>query len=121
MSTVWETKCRLLLERLERLANWLRADQPRELRVVEEQAVRLLMGVARLLRQHQVNKRGQCRSCGPTRRGRWLWHWRSRCTVHQALDFAMGQPLDVVWWQLCASTGRDVALAEVRKWLEQRD
>lgn len=118
---MWGIKYRLLLEQIERLANWLRADQSRELAVVEEHAVRLLLGVARLLRQHQVNNRGQCRFCEPTRRGRRLWHRRSRCTVYQALDFAMGQPLDVVWWQLCASTGRDVALVEVRKWLEKRD
>ncbi|MGQ0775235.1 MAG: hypothetical protein ACT4NY_12570 [Pseudonocardiales bacterium] len=41
--------------------------------------------------------------------------------MYRALNFAMGQPLDIVWWQLYESTGRDVALDEVRRWLEQRD
>lgn len=126
MSTVWGTKYRLLLEELEQLANWLSADKPREPRVVEIQTVRLLMGMVLLLRQHQVNKRGQCRFCrwpqGGWPQGGWsLWRRRPRCTVYRALDFAMGQPLDVVWWQLCAGTGRDTALTEVRRWLEQRD
>jgi len=102
MSTVWGTRYRLLLEQLEHLAHWLRADQPPDPAVVEDQAVRLLMGMFQLLRQHQVNKRGQCQFCGWTRRGRRLWRRRPRCTVYQALDFALGQPLDVVWWQLDA-------------------
>ena len=120
MSTVWATKYRLLLEQVECLVDWLHADKPREPRAVEEQAVRLLMSVAGLLRQHQVNKWGRCRCCAWTRRG-LFWYRRPRCAVYRALDFAMGQPLDVVWWQLFEIAGRDLALAEVRKWLEQRE
>jgi hypothetical protein len=46
-----------------------------------------------LLRQHQLNKRGQCKYCG----WRWrLWHRQPQCTVYRSLDFAIRQPLDVV-------------------------
>jgi hypothetical protein len=55
--------------------------------------VRLLTGVIMLLRQHQLNKRGQCKYCG----WRWrLWHRQPQCTVYRSVDFAMRQPLDVV-------------------------
>lgn len=125
MSTVWGTRYRLLREQLDHLADWLGADRPRRSGVREEQTARLLMGVIRLLRQHRVNQRGQCRFCGRTRQdgfGRWplLWHRRPRCTVYRAFDFAMGQPLDVVWWQLRESTGHEILLTEVRQWLKHR-
>lgn len=88
--------------------------------MTEEQIVRLLTGVLGLLRQHQVNKQGQCRFCGWTR---WRWRWwrrRPQCTVYRAFDFAMGQPPDIVWWQLVKSMGRTSTLDEVREWLTQR-
>jgi hypothetical protein len=73
-----------------------------------------------LLRQHQVNKRGQCQYCGWTR---WQWRfwrgWRRR-TVHEALDLGMGQSLDVVWWRLLETVGRQWSLVEVRAWLAGR-
>ncbi len=121
MSTAWQTRHRLLLEQLEQLADWLGAQQPREQMVVEEQTARLLMGVVRLLRQHGVNQRGQCRFCRWTRWGRRIWRRRPRCTVSCALDFAMTQPMDAAWWQLLNDTGRDVGLDEVREWLKQRE
>lgn len=74
-----------------------------------------------LLRQHQVNKRGQCRFCKWPQPGWPLWRRCPRCTVYRAFNFAIGQPLDVVWWQLYESTGPDMTLDEVRRWLEQRD
>lgn len=119
MSTVWETRYRLLLDQLERLADRLGADQPPKPRAVEEQTVRLLTGVVRLLRQHRVNRRGQCRFCGWTRRIWRLGHRRPRCTAYRAVDLAMSQPLDVVWWQLLEGIGRKAALDEVREWLKQ--
>ncbi len=120
MSTVWGTRYRLLLEKLEHLAEWLGAEQPREPLVVEEQTVRLLMGVVRLLRQHRVNQRGRCRFCGWTRWGWRIWRRRPQCTVYQAFDF-VSQPMDVAWWQLFKDTGRDVALDEIREWRQQRE
>ena len=60
MSSVWATRYRLLREWLEELEDWLSGEQPVAYAVVEEQAVRLLMAAVRLLRQHEVNKRGQC-------------------------------------------------------------
>src|SRR5918997_4243545 len=73
-----------------------------------------------LLRQHQVNKRGQCQYCGWTR---WQWRfwrgWRRR-TVHEALDLGMGQSLDVVWWRLLETVGRQWSLAEARAWVARR-
>lgn len=120
MSSVWQTRHRLLLEWLEELVDWLSGEDPVEQAVVQEQTVRLLMGAARLLREHEVNKRGQCNRCGRTR---WTWRfWRRRrqCTVHSVLSFAAAQRLDAVWWQLFESAGRDSSLEEVREWLEER-
>jgi len=120
MSNVWGTKYRLLVEQLEQWVDRFIAEEPVESVVLEEQTVRLLMGVVRLLEQHQVNKRGQCKFCGWTR-----WKWRSwrrrrRCRVFQILDFAMCQNLDVVWWELLAATGAEASLAEVREWVEEK-
>ncbi|MBV9013080.1 MAG: hypothetical protein JO272_13720 [Pseudonocardiales bacterium] len=70
----------------------------------------LLTFAITLLEQHQVNKRGQCQFCG----------W-SRCTVCRALAFSLHQGLDVVWWQLLGSTGKQCGLADVREWLRQRE
>ncbi len=96
MSSVWETRYRLLLEQLEELANQLRSKGPVDPPALEEQTMRLLIGVITLLRQHPVDKRGQCKYCGRTKR-RWrFWRRRPQCTVRRSLDFAMRQPLDVV-------------------------
>lgn len=118
MTTVWRTRHRLLLEELEQWVDWLGGDEPRGPVVVAEQAVRLLAAAVLLLQQHGVNKRGQCKLCGWTR---WKWRVsrrRRRCTVFQALDRAMTQGMDVVWWEVLNSMGRDVALEEVRGWRE---
>ncbi|MGH3908906.1 MAG: hypothetical protein ACRDTE_32690 [Pseudonocardiaceae bacterium] len=32
----------------------------------------------------------------------------------------MTQPLDVVWWRLFESVGRELSLEEVRDWIEER-
>jgi hypothetical protein len=59
--------------------------------------VRLLTGVVMLLRQHCVNTQGQCAYCGR----RWrFWQKQPQCTVYRCLDFAMRQPLNMVWQQL---------------------
>ncbi|MGH3798365.1 MAG: hypothetical protein ACRDSP_26250 [Pseudonocardiaceae bacterium] len=121
MSTVWGTRYRLLLEQLEQLADRLGAQQPCEPMALEEQTVRLLMGVVRVLRQHEVNQRGRCRFCGWTRWGWRVWHRRPRCTVYRAFDVAMTQPVDVAWWQLFKDTGRDVTLGEVREWMTRHE
>lgn len=93
MSNVWQTRYRLLLEQLEALADQLSGKEPITQPVLEEQTERLLTGVVMLLRQHRLNKRGQCNYCG----SRWrLWHGHPLCTVYRSVDFAMRQPLDVV-------------------------
>ena len=102
MSNVWQTRYRLLLEQLEALADQLSANEPIPQPVIEDQTVRLLASAVMLLRQHHVNKRGQCNYCGWTGRTWRLWHRRPQRTVHLALDFAMGQPLDLVWRRLLA-------------------
>ncbi len=100
MSNVWETRNRLLLERLERLVGQLRNAEPIPATALEEQTVRLLAVVIMLLRKHRVNKRGQCRYCS-WRIMTWrLGHGRPRCTVYRSFDFAMSQGLEQVWWQL---------------------
>ena len=96
MSNVWETRYRLLLEQFEQLADQLSDNKPEEPTALEEQTLRLLAAAITLLRQHRVNKRGQCNYCG------WSGWWarlpwrRPQCTVYRSLDFAMRQPLGVV-------------------------
>ncbi|MEO7193596.1 MAG: hypothetical protein ABIZ05_02060 [Pseudonocardiaceae bacterium] len=117
MSTVWETRDRLLVEQLERLVKKLSGEEQIEPAEVMEQAVRLLTGVIALLRQHRVNKRGQCQCCGCTR---WVWRFwrrRPRCTVYRAVGFVFHQHLDVVWWQLLGELGQRISLEEARKWV----
>jgi hypothetical protein len=88
-----------MLEQLEELADGLRSKQQVAPAVREEQTVRLLGGVVMLLRQHQLNKRGQCRFCASAHCWRF-WQRRPQCTVYRSLDFVMRQSLDAVWWQL---------------------
>lgn len=121
MTTVWKTRHRLLVEGLEEWVDWLGGDDPIEPVVVEEQALRLLSAAVVLLEQHEVNKRGQCRFCGWTRWKWRVWRRRRRCTVFKAIDRAMTQGLDVVWWEMLVGLGRDVELKDVRGWLEGRE
>lgn len=118
MTNVWQTRHRLSSELLQNLAEWLSSDdEPRAPAVLEEQTVRLLAVAVILLRQHQVNKRGQCRFCRWTTWTWRFWRRRRRCTVHQALDLAMYQNLDVVWWRVFDSIGKTMDLVKVRTWL----
>jgi hypothetical protein len=60
VSSVWETRYRLLVETLENIVEQLgdkEAPTPTE---STEQAVRVVVGVLALLGQHHVNKHGQC-------------------------------------------------------------
>jgi hypothetical protein len=100
VSNVWETRYRLLLEQFEQLANQLSDDKPEEPTALEEQALRLLAAAITLLRQHQVNKRGQCNYCGWSSWTRLFWRRRPQCSVYRSLDFAMRQHLDVVLFLL---------------------
>lgn len=120
MSNVWGTRYRLLVERLEERVEWLSGEEPLEPEKVEEQGLRLLNAAVALLRQHEVNKRGQCQFCGWTRWKWRFWRARPRCTVFRALDRAMGQGMDVVWWELFNGVGREVGLDEVRGWVKGR-
>jgi hypothetical protein len=100
VSNVWETRHRLVLDYLEKVVDQRRSNEQVTPAELEEQLLRLLTGVLMLLRQHRVNKRGQCQYCGWTR---WTWRfWRRRpqCTVYLSLDFAMKQRLDMVWRRL---------------------
>jgi hypothetical protein len=100
VSNVWETRYRLLVEQVEALAVQLRAEEPIDPSALEEQTVRLLAAATTLLRQHRVNKRGQCNYCGWMRPVWRLWRRRPQCTVYRSLDFALRQPLDVVSFPL---------------------
>ena len=120
MSSLWETQERLAWERLEELADALSGENPIAPAVFEERTVRLLATVLILLRQHHINKRGQCRFCGVTRWTWRFWHRRRRCTVHRALGYALRENLDVVWWQVFDGLGRKVSLEEVRGWNEEK-
>lgn len=114
-----EIRYRLLVEQLQQWVERLSKTEQREPEAVNELAVRLLTMALMLLRQHSVNKRGQCQYCGWSR---WSWRLRirrPRCTVGSALDFAMKQELAVVWWWMFDGMGSQVSLEEVREW-EQR-
>lgn len=120
MSNVWQTRHRLFAERLHDLAEWLGDGGPRDPAVLDEELARLLAVALALLRQHQVNKRGQCQFCNWTRWSRRFWCRRRRCTVHQAMDLGLGQTLDFVWWHLFEDIGRTLTLAQVQKWIAER-
>jgi len=120
MSTVWQTRSRLFLEELEKLAERLSADEARSREVCEERMMRLLAVAVILLRQHRINKQGQCQFCGWTRWKWRFWRRRRRCTVHQALGLAMDQSLDVVWWCVLENIGGKSNLSEVRAWMAKR-
>lgn len=111
---------RIFRGELEKLADRFSGEKAVSPAVTEDQIVQLLAVAAILLRQHQVNKRGQCRFCG------WVsWKWRpwSRrppCTVYRTVSFVMGQGLDEVWWRLFESLGKEWSLMEVRAWLKER-
>ncbi len=100
MSNVWQTRHRLILERLDELAGQLRSKEPLAPAVLEEQTVRLLVGVLMVLRQHHVNQRGQCRFCTMPKWTWRFWHRRPQCTVSRALDFVLTQRFDIVWRQM---------------------
>lgn len=113
MSSLWETRYRLLREQLASVADRLSSPDTAAPAV----AVRLLAVSALLLRQHRVNRRGQCTFCGWSKR-RWrFWRRRPQCTVYRTLVFAMSRGLDEVWWQLLESLGDETSLVEVREWL----
>lgn len=102
MSNVWETRHRLVLDYLEKVVGQLRSNEQVAPAELEEQLLRLLTGVLMLLRQHRVNKRGQCKYCGWTR---WTWRFwcrRPQCAVYLSFDFALRQSLDVVWQRVLA-------------------
>jgi len=120
VNNVWQTRHRLVLEQLEKLADQLRGKQQIAPAVLEEQTVRLLTSMVMLLRQHNVNKRGQCRFCATSRHWQF-WQRRPRCAVYRTIDFVMSQSLDVVWWQLFTSTGTKCSLVDVREWMRQRE
>ncbi len=120
VSSVQETWHRLFREELEKLVGGLSEKKSVSPAVTEDQIVRLLAMVAILLRQHQVNKRGNCQSCGWMR---WKWRpWNRRppCTVYRTVSFVMGQGSDEVWWRLFESVGKEWSLVEVREWLKAK-
>lgn len=120
MSNVWGMRYRLLGERLEKLAQLLGDDKPITPDAAEEQLVRLAVFALILVKQHHVTKRGKCQYCGWTQWKWRFWHPRPRCTVCQALDFAMSQSLDVVWWQFFSCVGQKTTLDKARQWVEER-
>ena len=103
MSSVAEIRYQLLSEQLQHWLDRLDGKEPPEPdAAVKELAVRLLAMALMLLRQHRVNKRGQCQYCRRSRRSWRLRIKRPRCTVSSALDFAMKQELAVVRWRATA-------------------
>lgn len=81
MSDVWETRNRLILEYLEKLARQLRNKESVASAQLEEQKVRLLATLLMLIRQHRVNKRGQYRYCSWRIKAWRFGRRRPQCTV----------------------------------------
>lgn len=100
MSNVWQTRCLVLVEQLGVLANRLRSKQPIASTSLEEHTARLLVGVLMLLRQHRVNKRGQCHYCRLDSHDMAIV--AETATVHRVsrVGFHVSQPLAIVWMQL---------------------
>lgn len=121
MTSVGERKHRLWTEQLQQWVEKLTGKNPVEPEVLTALTVRLLAMAVMVLRLHGVNKRGQCRLCTPPLRMWRFWWRRPPCTVYRAFDFIMGQPWDVVWWQLFESLGQQTSLDQTRKWLAQRE
>jgi len=120
MSNVWGTRYRLREEELARWVHWLSGEKPWQQAVLDERIVRLLATVLILLREHHVNRRGQCRFCRATRWTWRFWYRRRRCTVYRALDHTMGQSPDVLWWTLFGTVASGMSLMDVREWLAER-
>ncbi len=119
MNDFWETRHRRLTQQFEKLANQLSGKEALGQTLIEEQVVRLLTGVIMVLRQHKLNKRGQCVACAAPGR---IWRFflrRPPCAVYRDLNFAMSHGMDVVWWRLLESTGQPASLDEVRNWIPE--
>ena len=86
MSTVWRSAAVYFWNGLRSSLTSLDENNQIVPPVLEERTARLLIGVVMLLRQHQVNKRGQCRYCSWTRRTWRLWHRGPQCMVYLGLD-----------------------------------
>lgn len=121
MSSSWETQYRLLHENLADLADGLSSERQIAPAVLKDHTVRLLAGLVMSLRQHEVNKNGQCRYCSRLITMWRFWRRRPRCTIYRNLSFALSQGSDEVWWQLFDSLGRRTSLDEVRKWVAERE
>lgn len=111
---------RLFREELDGLADQLSGKKSALPAITEDQIVQLLAVAAMLLRQHRVNKRGQCKFCGGLRWKWRLWSRRPPCTVYRTVTFVMGQGLDEVWCRLFESLGKERSLIEVREWMKGR-
>jgi hypothetical protein len=111
VSNVWETRHRLVLEYLEKVVDQLRSNEQVAPAELEEQLLRLLTGVVILLRQHRINKRGQCEYCGWTWR---FWCRRPQCTIYLSFDFAIRQRLDMVRRRLLEERKTRQSLDDVR-------
>ncbi|MGH3795839.1 MAG: hypothetical protein ACRDSP_13225 [Pseudonocardiaceae bacterium] len=82
MTNVWQTRNRLLTERLDHLID-----------SGDEDLARLAAAGYLLLTRHQVNKYGRCRYCC---RSHWWPRRRKICTVVEVFAVAMTQPFTVV-------------------------
>lgn len=118
MIHVQEVRYQLIFEQLEQWVEKLGDEDPVKPEEVKELAVRLLAMAAMLLRQHEVNKRGQCKFCGCAPWNWRFWNRRPQCTVCSTLSFAMEQEFAVTWWRLFGSVGKQASLEEVRRWVK---
>ena len=66
-----------------------------------------------------------CAASAATESADWAWlRRRLRAVLTSsdclALDYAMRQSLDVVWWKVFVELGREVSLEDVRRWNGER-
>lgn len=66
-------------------------------RAMAERLVRAMGALLRLQEQHGIDHRGRCAVCWTVPRRWWRpWLKRSTCTVHEALNFFLRQPVEEV-------------------------
>jgi hypothetical protein len=120
VSSVHETRYRQLQAELKEFTDQLSGTKEISPAKTKNQIIQTLTVVNLLLRQHQINKRGQCKFCS---RPRWRWMFWSRrppCTVYRTASFVMRQEPDETWRQLFDSIGKEYNLVQVRRWLHER-
>jgi hypothetical protein len=114
-----------LLKQLDALITWLECGDEERPKLFgshdEHEWLLRLSGIARsLLTRHRTDAKGRCRRCWEPRKGilSWIPRRRMPCRILARTVFFATSEIDVVWWQVLSLRGDDIALDEVRAWLD---